>query len=104
MDYRESPWEVLHEAYQAEGRRCWGPGFDGKVPGYIADPALNPGGWGEVVKLSFFACEVPHCLGGFVFSRRVSVELAFPIGLGPGLVVQAPISERIHFGDAPRSI
>ncbi|CAJ1388512.1 unnamed protein product [Effrenium voratum] len=37
VDYRESPWEVLHEAYQAEGRRCWGPGFDGKVPGYIAE-------------------------------------------------------------------
>ena len=37
VDLRKSPWEALHEAFQAEGRRCWGEGFDGKVPGYIAD-------------------------------------------------------------------
>lgn len=37
VDLRKSPWEALHEAFQAEGRRCWGQGFDGKVPGYIAD-------------------------------------------------------------------
>jgi len=37
VDLRKSPWEALHEAYQIEGRRCWGEGFDGKVPGYIAE-------------------------------------------------------------------
>lgn len=41
MDLRQSPWEALHEAFQAEARRCWGPGFDGKVPGYIAE-CLSP--------------------------------------------------------------
>eukprot|EP00913_Durusdinium_trenchii_P016558 g15563.t1 len=30
VDLRQSPWEALHEAFQAEARRCWGPGFDGK--------------------------------------------------------------------------
>lgn len=40
VDLRKSPWEALHEAYQLEGKRCWGEGFDGKVPGYIADTWL----------------------------------------------------------------
>ena len=41
MDLRKSPWEALHEAYQIEGKRCWGEGFDGKIPGYIADTWLR---------------------------------------------------------------
>ena len=36
VDLKKTPWEALDVAFQAEGKRCWGPGFDGKVPGYIA--------------------------------------------------------------------
>jgi len=44
IDIRKIPWETLHEAYQLEAQRCWGEGFDGKVPGYIAEclPAGHP--------------------------------------------------------------
>ncbi|CAE7247895.1 PAT07 [Symbiodinium necroappetens] len=37
VDLKKTPWEALDVAFQAEGKRCWGPGFDGKVPGYIAE-------------------------------------------------------------------
>eukprot|EP00439_Symbiodinium_sp_Y106_P073676 s327_g13.t4 len=37
VDLKKTPWEALDATFQAEGKRCWGPGFDGKVPGYIAE-------------------------------------------------------------------
>ncbi|CAE7409987.1 l(2)tid, partial [Symbiodinium pilosum] len=37
VDLKKTPWEALDVAFQAEGLRCWGPGYDGKVPGYIAE-------------------------------------------------------------------